>query len=53
MKYRMKVDLISRRQKEITVYAQTEEEAEDKALEIVLRWDGVEDAEVTDIEEDR
>jgi hypothetical protein len=39
------------REKELTIYAPTENEAERKARDLVLGWDGVADAEVTDIEE--
>lgn len=39
------------REKEITVWAATEEEAEDKACDIVSGWDGVDDVEATDVEE--
>lgn len=51
MKYVVTVEFTSRRSKEITVYANDETEAEDKAVDIVLKWDGVDDAEATDVEE--
>lgn len=51
MKYVVTVEFTSRRQKEITVYANDESEAEDKACDIVLKWDGVDDAEVINIED--
>ena len=35
--------------KEISVYARDEQEAEEKAVEIVNNWDGVVDAEATDV----
>lgn len=37
--------------RKIEVYAKDEETAEDKAVEIVLKWDGVEDCEAVDAEE--
>ena len=40
-----------RKQKEISVYAADEDEAEDKALDIVSTWD-IEDPEVIDVDED-
>lgn len=51
-KFIVTVDIISKREKELTVYARDAEEAEEKAAEIVLKWDGVEDCEVKDVEED-
>ncbi len=38
--------------KELTVYAPTAEEAEEKAEEIVMGWNNVESVEVLDVEED-
>ena len=38
-------------QKEITVYASDESEAEEKATDIVLGWNGVHDAEAVSTEE--
>lgn len=40
------------RDKEITVYAASEEEAEQKACYIVSGWDGVDDVEALEVEED-
>lgn len=37
--------------RKIEVYAKSEEEAEDKACEVVLKWNGVLDAEAEDVEE--
>lgn len=37
--------------KPISVYADDEAEAEEKAVDIVLAWDGVEDAEAVECEE--
>ena len=37
--------------KELTVYAQSEAEAEDKAVDIVLKWNNVDDAESVDVTE--
>lgn len=50
MRYSVKVAIIYH--KELTIYAKTEEEAEDKAAEIVMQWSNVEDVEVLDVEED-
>ena len=38
--------------KELTIYAPTEEDAEDKAAEIVLQWNNVEDVDVIAVKED-
>ncbi len=38
--------------KEITVYARDEQEAEEKAEEIVSGWNNVESAEALEVEED-
>ena len=38
--------------KELSVYAPNETEAEEKAVDIVLKWNGVEDAEATECCED-
>lgn len=35
----------------ILVYASDESEAEEKAVDIVLAWDGIEDAEAVEVEE--
>lgn len=51
MKYIVTVEITSKREKEITVYARDEAEAEEKAVDIVLGWDGVDDAEAVDVEE--
>ena len=51
MKYIVTVEITSRREKEITVYAKDEGEAEEKACNIVMQWDGVDDAEAIDVEE--
>lgn len=39
------------REKELTIYAHSEEEAEEKATDLVMEWAGVSDVEVTDIQE--
>ena len=52
MKYVVTVEIISRRTKEIAVYASSEDEAEDKASNLVLSWDGVDDVEVVSVDED-
>lgn len=51
MKYIVTVEITSRRQKEITVYAKSEAEAEEKACDIVLAWDGVDEADALAVEE--
>jgi hypothetical protein len=50
MKYLVKVAMTFH--KELTIYASSEEEAEDKASEIVMSWNNVEDCEVLEVEED-
>ena len=50
MKYAVKVAITYH--KELTIYAPTESDAEDKAVEIVSQWNNVEDVEVLDVEED-
>lgn len=40
-----------RKGKEVTVYAKNEDEAEEKALDLVASW-GVDDPEVTDVSEE-
>ena len=37
--------------KEITVYARDDAEAEEKACDVVLKWNGVDDAEAISCEE--
>jgi hypothetical protein len=49
MRYLVKVAMTFH--KELTIYANSEEEAEDKATEIVMGWNNVEDCEVLEIEE--
>lgn len=44
MKWIVQVEITSRRTKEITVYAKDEDEACEKAENLVLEWDGVDDA---------
>lgn len=39
-------------QRPISVYASDEGEAEEKACDVVLGWNGVVDAEATDVEEE-
>ena len=51
MKYIVTVGIISRREKEITVYARDESEAEEKACDIVSKWDGVDDVDPIAVEE--
>lgn len=52
MKYIVTVEYTIKRQKELTIYARNESEAEDKACGIVLGWNDVDDAEVVSVEED-
>lgn len=48
-KYNVKVAIIYH--KELEVYGQNEDEAGEKAVDIVSKWNNVEDAEVVDVEE--
>ena len=50
MKYAVKVAITYH--KELEIYAHSEDEAEDKAVDIVMAWNNVEDVEVLEIEED-
>ena len=50
MRYLVKVAITYH--KELTIYAPTEEAAEDKACDLVSGWQNVEDVEVLDVEED-
>lgn len=50
MKYRVTVAMTFH--KEITVYAGSEDEAEEKAEELVSGWNNVEDVNVLEVEED-
>jgi hypothetical protein len=40
------------RQKDITIYAASEAEAEEKTIALVTSWDGVDDVEVDSVDED-
>lgn len=51
-KYTVEVEYAVSFRKELTIYAPTEQEAEDKANGIVSRWKGVEDVTVIDIQRD-
>jgi len=51
MKYAVTVEYTLKFTKEITVYAKDESEAEDKACDIVLGWNNVDDAEAISVEE--
>ncbi|HEX7072944.1 MAG TPA: hypothetical protein VF226_02805 [Hyphomicrobiaceae bacterium] len=51
MKYIVTVEYTTTRQKELTIYAGSEDEAEQKACDIVLGWNDVDDAEAIEIEE--
>lgn len=50
-KYAVTVRIIKNLEKPINVFAADEAEAEEKALDIVLVWDNVDDAEAIEIEE--
>jgi hypothetical protein len=50
VKYLVKVAITYH--KELTIYAPTEQEAEDKAADIVMAWNNVEDVDVLEVEED-
>ena len=53
MKYAVTVEYTVRREKELTIYAKDESEAEDKACDLVSGWgDDIVDVEVTSIDED-
>ena len=51
-KYNVTVRITKTLEKPISVYASDESEAEEKAVDIVLGWDGIDDAESVDVEED-
>lgn len=51
-KYVVEVEITSRKLKEINVWANDEESAEEKAVDIVLAWDGVDDAEALSCSEE-
>lgn len=51
MKYIVTVEYTTKRQKELTIYAADESAAEDKACDIVLGWNDVDDAEAISVEE--
>ena len=50
MRYAVKVAITYH--KELTIYAKTEAEAEDKAADLVSNWQNVEDVNVLEVEED-
>lgn len=50
-KYEVKSKTTSLRENPITVYADSEGEAEEKAVDIVLAWPNVDDAEAVEVEE--
>lgn len=50
-KYNVTVKATQVLKKPISVYADDEAEAEEKAVDIVLKWDGMEDAEAVECEE--
>lgn len=52
MKYLVTVEYTTKRTKELTIYAPSESEAEEKACDIVLGWNDVDDAEAISVEED-
>lgn len=51
-KYVVMVSYTLKYEKEITVYAPSDEEAADKACEIVMSWNNVDDAVAIDVNED-
>ncbi len=51
-KYIVTVEYTTRREKEITVYAGNEAEAEEKACDIVDKWDGITETDAVDIREE-
>lgn len=50
-RYEVTMKITKTLSKPIAVYARDEAEAEEKACDIVLGWDDVDDAEMVDIEE--
>lgn len=50
-RYRVEVRFKQEKSKDITVWADDEEEAEEKACSIVEKWDGVLEADADDVEE--
>jgi translation elongation factor EF-1beta len=51
-KFVVTVSYTKRFEKQMTIYARDEDEATDKAENIVSGWEGVEDVETTDVSED-
>lgn len=51
-KFTVTVSYTKRFEKQITVFAPDEDEASDKAENIVSGWEGVEDVEAIDVSED-
>ena len=49
-KFEVKLKITSLREKPIVVYADDPAEAEEKAVNIVLAWPNVDDAEAVDVE---
>jgi hypothetical protein len=47
--FTVRVSYTKRYEKELSIFAKDEQHAEEKAVDIVQRWDGVVDVEVTDI----
>lgn len=50
-KTQFKVTVSYTQEKDITVWAEDEADAEEKACDVVLKWQNVTDAEATDVEE--
>ena len=50
-KYAVKIKITSVRENPITVFADDEAEAEEKAVDIVLAWPNVDDAEAVEVDE--
>lgn len=51
MRFNVQVSFTKRYTKDLTVYASDSSEAEEKAQDIVLGWDDVEDVDIVDIED--
>ena len=49
--YEVTISVTRKLKTPIMVYASDEAEAEEKAVDIVLGWDGIEDAEAVEVEE--
>lgn len=51
-KFTVNVKIVSSKEKELTIYAADEQEAEEKANDLVCGWDGVDECEILDVTKD-